>query len=61
MAESLGTNSAIALVQSFSCLAGYDDESVALTLYSDKIDEVVANALSWFVLEECACSILEDC
>lgn len=44
----------IGLVMSFRCLDGVSEKEVAQTLYGHKVDEIVANGLTWFALEEVA-------
>jgi hypothetical protein len=55
-AKELGDGGAVALVRGFNCLKGdYTESEVARTLYGKGDGEqIVANALAWFALEETA-------
>ena len=53
MAEELG-ETPISFVKAFRCLDGVEEKEVAQTLYGNKIDDIVANGLTWFALEEIA-------
>jgi len=56
MAEEIGAGGAVALVRGFNCLKGdYTEGEVARTLYgTGDGEQIVANALAWFALEETA-------
>ena len=53
-AEELGESSALSLVKTFRCAKDFDEDEIAATLYGSEPDDMVANCLAWFALEEVA-------
>ena len=53
-AENYGESSALSLVKAFRCAKDFGEDEIAATLYGSEPDDMVANCLAWFALEEVA-------